>query len=573
MTQALDYAGLIQQAERTEERSLYRADAERSLLICLLRKPELIIDCIKAIKPDMLTQDAHRKLYEIMVYVYEVFVVRQGAPLSFDKMTLCMIADKLGPAYSKKFRETNEGYKLLEGLERSAYAFSPGEFDKYVTLVRESYAAIQSYRTSNQWRKQLLSKTSTPSDIAKIYERKAAAFAAYDVSGEGGPTTMREVATQFHAIHDMSYANGGINPYVVPLPGFNGLNEYLGGGVHRGNILTICARPKTGKTSLLVSIALELCKAGVHVAYCDNELTQDEMYTRVLSYVSGIKEYDILNHRYRSMGPEVYNTYVNAQHQVYRILEHFHYYSTKQDSPDMVAAKMKKYADEFVGYDVVYHNGKEYRLTRPGMVMYDWLKLDSESVGKNWAEHQAMGELISMFSRSIRTLNLPMICGAQTRQQVAKAVGSKGQEYSGGSNAAMSDRINWFSSTICELMPLSEEDCEAVANTFPRRHWSDPYDQKIEGLDLAFNQLIQIHMNRKGGVNRYGIPMWHFWGRYRYYDMFSPDTFAFLKDRANERRQKKTKVKGTSQLLSAAAQSTPLMAQSVPQTQVSPNVS
>lgn len=59
-------------------------------------------------------------------------------------------------------------------------------------------------------------------------------------------------------------------------------------GLRRGEIFTIAARPSIGKTSIAVSIAARLARAGKRVLFFTSEMSTDSTYDRLLQVLSGV---------------------------------------------------------------------------------------------------------------------------------------------------------------------------------------------------------------------------------------------------------------------------------------------
>lgn len=70
--------------------------------------------------------------------------------------------------------------------------------------------------------------------------------------------------------------------------GFPGLDNHIGGGIKRGNITTIAARPGTGKTAMGLALARNLANDGTRVLYANLELPEDELLARYYAGAAGV---------------------------------------------------------------------------------------------------------------------------------------------------------------------------------------------------------------------------------------------------------------------------------------------
>lgn len=74
-------------------------------------------------------------------------------------------------------------------------------------------------------------------------------------------------------------------------PGFmTGYADYdrLLGGLRRGDVSIIAARPSVGKTAFALEIMLDMAKRGIKVAFFSLEMTREQIYNRIIARESGI---------------------------------------------------------------------------------------------------------------------------------------------------------------------------------------------------------------------------------------------------------------------------------------------
>lgn len=80
-----------------------------------------------------------------------------------------------------------------------------------------------------------------------------------------------------------------------PTPtGFVKLDEYLGGGINRKEMIIFAAPPGVGKSLTMANIARNLMKRGLNVVYITLELSEEVVAKRFDSMFSGIAQVDIL---------------------------------------------------------------------------------------------------------------------------------------------------------------------------------------------------------------------------------------------------------------------------------------
>lgn len=73
------------------------------------------------------------------------------------------------------------------------------------------------------------------------------------------------------------------------------LNERIGGGLLRGHHLIVFARPEAGKTLMLVNMVAGFLRQGLRVLYVGNEDPLTDVALRVVSRVTGLTRYEIID--------------------------------------------------------------------------------------------------------------------------------------------------------------------------------------------------------------------------------------------------------------------------------------
>lgn len=99
-------------------------------------------------------------------------------------------------------------------------------------------------------------------------------------------TTIGDVTNAIFEHGQQRQAGGGPDSAVVPTP-FYDLNHYLGGGLRRGDLTVVAARPGVGKTSFAQAIALDVAKQGHPVLFFSLEMSNMDIGYRFLSMETG----------------------------------------------------------------------------------------------------------------------------------------------------------------------------------------------------------------------------------------------------------------------------------------------
>lgn len=81
--------------------------------------------------------------------------------------------------------------------------------------------------------------------------------------------------------------------------GFPRLDAALGGGLYPGRLYGLCAQQKVGKTSMLGSIAYQLCEQDIGWCYAALEMGSDQIYERLLARHMNCNSLDFLDRERR----------------------------------------------------------------------------------------------------------------------------------------------------------------------------------------------------------------------------------------------------------------------------------
>ena len=105
-------------------------------------------------------------------------------------------------------------------------------------------------------------------------------------------TSMAICAAEFSERVDDLYDNGVPAPKI--LTGFHKLDELLG-GLYPGQYTIVGARTGMGKTAFVISMALNIARAGSRVLFYSLEMTKGQLTDRAISQRSGVPAWNIKN--------------------------------------------------------------------------------------------------------------------------------------------------------------------------------------------------------------------------------------------------------------------------------------
>jgi len=205
---------------------------------------------------------------------------------------------------------------------------------------------------------------------------------------------MREALSQYYDhIEGLMQASG--EPLGLPT-GFKDLDKLLG-GLQRSDLLVFAGRPGMGKSSFLLSVALNLARLGRRIAIFTMEMGVDQIVQRMVSMEAAINSQKL---RLGNLSQQEWVKFV----QVVDNLSHFHVFI--DDTPAMTPLQMRS---------------KCFRLAREhgiDLVILDYMQLMNS--GGSYENNRV--QEISYISRSMkelaRELNVPILSAAQLSRAV-----------------------------------------------------------------------------------------------------------------------------------------------------------
>ena len=256
--------------------------------------------------------------------------------------------------------------------------------------------------------------------------------------------------------------------------GFARLDEAIG-GLGPGTLTVVGARPKTGKSTMLLNWAKYIAyDCGRPVLYVDTEMSTMEQQLRLLSMMSTVPERDIKSNAFKDDAEALNNIRFAQSIKDTGIILHKYY---PNFTPEGVAALTRKY----------HHQGKVECL------IFDYIKLPDADLQlmSNVKEYQALGYLTVALKNLAGQLQIPVITAVQLNREGA----NKGHVSS--ANFADSDRILRYANTLLGLASKPKKEQIEMEEKYGR-----------ERAYAAGTHRIQVLDTRAGGTNYDGIDLY-----------------------------------------------------------------
>lgn len=229
----------------------------------------------------------------------------------------------------------------------------------------------------------------------------------------------------------------------IPTP-FPRYNSVIGGGLRRGGVNLIAARPKQGKTTFGKEVALHVSgKLKIPVLFLDSEMTKEDQFIRSVSSISKVP--------INRLETGKFGQNISEKKRVYdalRFMESFYYkHQTIAGKPfDEIIAIIRRWILQDVGYAA---DGS----INPCLVIYDYFKMMNQESLQGMEEYQALGFQISKLSDFCKLYQFPVLAFVQiNRDGITKETSDI---------VSGSDRLLWLCHSLAIWKRKTKEEAEA----------------------------------------------------------------------------------------------------------------
>ncbi len=253
----------------------HSVEAERAVLGLILLDGRLIHQALEKLRRDDFYVDAHRRIFEKMVALFE-----KGRPV--DPVT---VSEELGASGDlERIGGVAALAELMSGMPRLE------SIEEYVRIVREKSLLRQLIRASQNI---IASCLEGEADVESVLDRaQGALFEIAQRSLSGGFVSLGEIA---RPVLEAAERMAGRPQVITGQPtGFTDLDQ-MTSGLHPGDLIIVAGRPSSGKTAFALSIAENVAAGGGRVGIASLEMSREQLAMRLLC-----AEARIPIHRFRS---------------------------------------------------------------------------------------------------------------------------------------------------------------------------------------------------------------------------------------------------------------------------------
>ena len=370
--------------------------------------------------------EANRYIYYAIDYLFH----KQQAP------TPLAIVEVLKDKHARKIVEDFGGVDYLETL--SEMRVSEGNLQIFCEKLKQAYTKYKLCEICAESEDFLLSdktEVMNPTELVSIVEDKLINLTA-SVQQTKDIYKMGDRADEILSIR-------AENPESVPglELGWNKFDYYTNGG-QPGDLIMVCARAKTGKSTLLTNWATKLAIGDqIPLIYFDTEMDSRQQEDRILSIISGVPHKEIVSGMY------VLDTEngrakdkIEALKMAVQMLKNGNYYHIYM--PNFTIDKVNAIAKKFKMQQDIQ------------AIFFDYLKFPSSQVAglKSVQEWQMLGYITSGLKDLAGTLGIPIYSACQENRN---NVSSSDKD---ATNVGGSDRILQLASKMMFLVNKTEEE-------------------------------------------------------------------------------------------------------------------
>jgi replicative DNA helicase len=428
--------------------------AERAVLSGICNYGEVAyLDIADIIQDTSFTIDSNAIIFKCLKTVCE----REQKP-SIDIATIFSVAEELGFSHIITKKEETQHLKAIM------------DFPVSLDNVRKFAAKIRKLEIARLLRKQLelaqekildVNGTEPVGSILGIAEETIFNFTSLLNDTDNHPVTIGENIEEYI----LALESNPIDQVGIPT-GFPAYDQSIGGGLRRGTVNVIAARPKTGKTLLSDNLGYNIAKLGVPVLNMDTEMNKEDHINRILAMMTEIEINTIETGKFAD-SPDKKNKLISAS----RLLAKtplYHKSIAGKPFEDQLAI-MRRWLLKEVGL-------KDDGTAKDCVIFYDYLKLmDSAGMSQDLKEYQILGFMMTSLHNFAVRYKVPIVAFIQLNRD--------GITKESTDTASGSDRIIWLCSNF---------------SIFKRK---TPEEIAEDGPDNGNRKLIPLISRHGGGLD------------------------------------------------------------------------
>ena len=437
--------------------------AERAVLSGICNYGEdAYLDIADIIQDTSFTVDSNSLIFKCLKTVCE----REHRP-TIDIATIFSVADELGFGHTLSKKEEAQHLKAIM------------DFPVNLENVRKFAAKIRKLEIARLLRKQLelaqekildVTGTETIGSILGIAEETIFNFTSLLNDGDNNPVIIGKDLDEYIRNLELNKADQ------VGIPtGFPAYDQAIGGGLRKGTVNIIAARPKVGKTLMSDNMGRNIAKLGIPVLNMDTEMNKEDHINRLLAMMTEIEINAIETGKFAE-SPDKKNKIVQAANEL-KNTKLFHKSIAGKLFEDQLAI-MRRWVLKEVGLN-------DDGTAKDCVIFYDYLKLmDSAGMSQDLKEYQVLGFMMTALHNFAVRYKVPIVAFIQLNRD--------GITKESTDTASGSDRIIWLCSNFSIFKKKTTEEIAEDGPENGNRKLVPLISRHGGGLDD--NDYINCHM-------------------------------------------------------------------------------
>lgn len=437
--------------------------AERAVLAGICSYGEnAYLDVADIIQETSFTVDSNAIIYQCLKALFE-----NEHKATVDIASIYSVAQELG--FSNILSKKEEAQHLKAVLD---FPVSESNIRKFAAKIRKLEIARLLRKQLEQTQDKILDVTGNEpiSSIIGIAEDSIFNFTSLLNDSESGPEKIGESISDYVT----SLIENKVDQIGIPT-GFPVYDKAIGGGLRRGTVNVIGARPKTGKTLLSDNIGKNVAALGVPILNMDTEMTKEDHINRILAMMSEVEINDIETGKFAE-SPGKKNKIEKAVEEL-EDLKIYHKSIAGKSFEDQLAV-MRRWLVKEVGFN-------DDGTAKDCVIFYDYLKLmDSAGISQDMKEYQVLGFMMTSLHNFAVRYKVPIVAFIQLNRD--------GITKESTDSASGSDRIIWLCSNFTIFKRKSDEEIAEDGPNSGNRKLVPLISRHGGGLDD--NDYINCHM-------------------------------------------------------------------------------
>ena len=257
--------------------------------------------------------------------------------------------------------------------------------------------------------------------------------------------------------------------------GFPAYDFAIGGGLRKGTVNVIAARPKTGKTLLSDNMGKNIAALGIPVLNMDTEMTKADHIHRILAMMTEVEINKIETGKFADS--PMLSSKIDEAVKSLDSMPLYHKSIAGKSFEEQIAI-MRRWIMKEVGLNA---DGT----AKPCVIFYDYLKLmDSQGMSQDLKEYQVLGFMMTALHNFAVKYQVPIMAFIQLNRD--------GITKESTDTASGSDRIIWLCSNFSIFKRKSDEEMAEDGPTNGNRKLIPLISRHGGGLDD--NDYINCHM-------------------------------------------------------------------------------